>query len=259
MRCAFGALTEGQNPRVTLRVFDATDSRFVRTMLTAAKALLQRPAGLAAYSTSEEIANAITHGVAALLSVAGLAILVAVAVLYSGSSGVIAAVSIFGASMIFLYTSSTLYHAIPNPRAKKVLQVIDHAMIYVLIAGSYTPFCLITLKGATGFALLAAVWLIAIAGVSLQSVLLKKSDWVNCILYLAMGWLAIFVIEPLVESLQPGGLWLLVAGGLAYTVGIFFYIFERIPFSHAIWHTFVFAGTVLQFFSVLFYVIPGVA
>lgn len=222
------------------------------------KAMLTRPAGVAQYTVGEEIANAVTHGVAALLSIAGLAVLVAFAVLYSGSPKVVAAVSIFGASMVFLYTASTLYHSISNPRAKKVLQYLDHSMIYVLIAGSYTPFCLITLQGYTGIALLCAVWLIAIAGISLQAVLLNKADWINCLLYLSMGWLAVFVIDPLVSTLDSTGLALLVAGGLAYTVGVVFYIFERIPFSHAIWHTFVFAGTTLQFFSVLFYVIPGV-
>lgn len=222
------------------------------------KAMLTRPAGVAQYTVGEEIANAVTHGVAALLSIAGLAVLVAFAVLYSGSPKVVAAVSIFGASMVFLYTASTLYHSIPNPRAKKVLQYLDHSMIYVLIAGSYTPFCLITLQGYTGIALLCAVWLIAIAGISLQAVLLHKADWINCLLYLSMGWLAVFVIDPLVSTLDSTGLALLVAGGLAYTVGVVFYIFERIPFAHAIWHTFVFAGTTLQFFSVLFYVIPGV-
>lgn len=222
------------------------------------KAMLTRPAGVAQYTVGEEIANAVTHGVAALLSIAGLAVLVAFAVLYSGSPKVVAAVSIFGASMVFLYTASTLYHSIPNPRAKKVLQYLDHSMIYVLIAGSYTPFCLITLQGYTGIALLCAVWLIAIAGISLQAVLLHKADWINCLLYLSMGWLAVFVIDPLVSTLDSTGLALLVVGGLAYTVGVVFYIFERIPFSHAIWHTFVFAGTTLQFFSVLFYVIPGV-
>ena len=222
------------------------------------KAMLTRPAGVAQYTVGEEIANAVTHGVAALLSIAGLAVLVAFAVLYSGSPKVVAAVSIFGASMVFLYTASTLYPSIPNPRAKKVLQYLDHSMIYVLIAGSYTPFCLITLQGYTGIALLCAVWLIAIAGISLQAVLLHKADWINCLLYLSMGWLAVFVIDPLVSTLDSTGLALLVAGGLAYTVGVVFYIFERIPFSHAIWHTFVFAGTTLQFFSVLFYVIPGV-
>ena len=167
------------------------------------------------YTTGEEIANAVTHGVAALMSIAGLAILVGFAVAYSGSPTVITAVSVFGASMIFLYVASTLYHAIPNPRAKQILQRLDHSMIYVLIAGSYTPFCLVTLEGVTGIALCIAVWAIAIAGIALQGLLIKKSKWLNSLLYLAMGWLVILVIEPLIENLANGGLWLLTAGGLS--------------------------------------------
>lgn len=208
------------------------------------------------YTTGEEIANAVTHGVAALMSIAGLAILVGFAVAYSGSPTVITAVSVFGASMIFLYVSSTLYHAIPNPKAKRILQQLDHSMIYVLIAGSYTPFCLVTLEGATGIALCIAVWAIALAGIALQGVLIKKSKWLNSLLYLAMGWLVILVIEPLIENLANGGLWLLTAGGLSYSLGVIFYIWKAIPYSHAIWHVFVFAGTVLQFLAVLLYVIP---
>ena len=131
-------------------------------------------------------------------------------------------------------------------------------MIYVLIAGSYTPFCLITLKGWVGIALCIAVWTIAVVGVSLQKILLKRSDWINCVLYLAMGWLVVLAFDPLVTALPEGGLWLLVAGGIAYSVGVIFYIWEKLPYGHAIWHVFVFLGTALQFFSVLLYVIPGV-
>ncbi len=208
------------------------------------------------YSTSEEIANAVTHGVAALMSIAGLAILVGFAVAYSGSPTVITAVSVFGASMIFLYVASTLYHAIPNPKAKQILQRLDHSMIFVLIAGSYTPFCLVTLKGVTGIGLCIAVWSIAIVGIALQGILIKQSKWLNSLLYLAMGWLVLLVIEPLIESLPNTGLWLLTAGGLSYSLGVIFYIWKTLPYSHAIWHLFVFAGTVLQFLAVLLYVIP---
>lgn len=208
------------------------------------------------YSTGEEIANAVTHGLAALMSIAGLAILVGFAVAYSGSPTVITAVSVFGASMIFLYVASTLYHAIPNPKAKRILQRLDHSMIYVLIAGSYTPFCLVTLEGVAGIALCIAVWAIAVAGIALQGLLIKKSKWLNSLLYLAMGWLVILVIEPLIENLPNGGLWLLTAGGLSYSLGVIFYIWKTMPYSHAIWHVFVFAGTLLQFLAVLLYVIP---
>ena len=208
------------------------------------------------YSTSEEIANAVTHGVAALLSIAGLAILVGFAVAYSGAPTGITAVSVFGASMIFLYVASTLYHAIPNPKAKQILQRLDHSMIFVLIAGSYTPFCLVTLKGVTGIGLCIAVWSIAIVGIALQGVLIKQSKWLNSLLYLTMGWLVLLVIEPLIESLPNTGLWLLTAGGLSYSLGVIFYVWKTLPYSHAIWHLFVFAGTVLQFLAVLLYVIP---
>ena len=208
------------------------------------------------YSTGEEIANAVTHGVAALMSIAGLAILVGFAVAYSGSPTVITAVSVFGASMIFLYVASTLYHAIPNPKAKQILQRLDHSMIFVLIAGSYTPFCLVTLKGVTGIGLCIAVWSIAIVGIALQGILIKQSKWLNSLLYLAMGWLVLLVIEPLIESLPNTGLWLLTAGGLSYSLGVIFYVWKTLPYSHAIWHLFVFAGTVLQFLAVLLYVIP---
>lgn len=208
------------------------------------------------YSTGEEIANAVTHGVAALMSIAGLAILVGFAVAYSGSPTVITAVSVFGASMIFLYVASTLYHAIPNPKAKQILQRLDHSMIFVLIAGSYTPFCLVTLKGVTGIGLCIAVWSIAIVGIALQGILIKQSKWLNSLLYLTMGWLVLLVIEPLIESLPNTGLWLLTAGGLSYSLGVIFYVWKTLPYSHAIWHLFVFAGTVLQFLAVLLYVIP---
>ena len=234
--------------------------------MTAMKLLKTNPstapkkcAATANYTVGEEIANAVTHGVATLLSIAGLCVLVAFAASYSGSALVVTAVAIFGASMVCLYTASTLYHAIPNIRAKKVLQVLDHAMIYILIAGSYTPFCLVTLKGWVGITLCCAVWAIAIAGVSLQKILLKRSDWINCLLYLVMGWLVVLAIDPPISALPEGGLWLLVLGGVAYSVGVIFYIWEKLPYGHAVWHVFVFLGTVLQFFSVLLYVIPGVS
>ena len=129
-------------------------------------------------------------------------------------------------------------------------------MIFVLIAGRYTPFCLVTLRGVTGIALCVAVWSIAVAGIAMQGLLIKKSKWLNSLLYLAMGWLVLLVIEPLIESLPDGGLLLLTAGGLSYSLGVIFYIWKTMPYSHAIWHVFVFAGTVLQFLAVLLYVIP---
>ena len=213
-------------------------------------------AALGGYTLGEEIANSVTHGIGALLSIAGLVVLIWYAATRSGQAVSIVSAVIFGAAMVILYTFSTLYHAITNRRAKRVLQVFDHSAIYLMIAGSYTPFCLVALKGTTGLALCTAVWAIAALGIALQPILIKKAEWLNCLLYLLLGWCVVVVIKPLIAVLPTAGLWLLVAGGLAYSVGVIFYLCDRIPFNHAIWHLFVLAGTVLQFFSVLFYVIP---
>ena len=144
-------------------------------------------AAVGCYSTGEEIANSVTHGVAALLSIAGLVVMLSMMPVTAGAATITAA-AVFGASMIFLYTASTLYHAIPNLRVKRILQVLDHSAIYVMIAGSYTPFCLVTLKGTTGTMLCIAVWSIALAGIILQPVLMKRAEWLNCLLYLLLGW-----------------------------------------------------------------------
>ena len=211
----------------------------------------------ASYTLGEEIANSVTHGVAALFSVVGLVLMVTLAALRSRSAVDVTAVAIFGSSMIILYTASTLYHAITNRKAKRVLQVFDHASIYLLIAGSYTPFCLITLGGGMGWTLCIVEWVLAVAGILLQPLLMRRGDFVNCLIYLAMGWMVILVMKPLAAALPSGGIWLLALGGVAYSAGVFFYVKDRIPFNHAIWHVFVFAGTVLQFLSVLLYVLPS--
>ena len=203
-------------------------------------------AAVGCYSTGEEIANSVTHGVAALLSIAGLVVMLSMMPVTAG------------AATIFLYTASTLYHAIPNLRVKRILQVLDHSAIYVMIAGSYTPFCLVTLKGTTGTMLCIAVWSIALAGIILQPVLMKRAEWLNCLLYLLLGWCVVLVFEPLMAALPSAGIWLLAAGGVVYSLGVIFYLIDRIPYNHAIWHVFVLAGTALQFFSVFFYVLPPV-
>lgn len=213
-------------------------------------------AAVGCYSTGEEIANSVTHGVAALLSIAGLVVMLSMMPVTAGVATITAA-AVFGASMIFLYTASTLYHAIPNLRVKRILQVLDHSAIYVMIAGSYTPFCLVTLKGTTGTMLCIAVWSIALAGIILQPVLMKRAEWLNCLLYLLLGWCVVLVFEPLMAALPSAGIWLLAAGGVVYSLGVIFYLWERIPYNHAIWHLFVLGGTALQFFSVLFYVLPA--
>ena len=216
-------------------------------------------ASVAAYSFAEEVANAVTHGIAALLSIAALVVMLWYTVTRSGDTNAIISASIFGSAMIILYTASTLYHAVPVGRLKQILQVFDHGAIYLMIAGSYTPFCLVSLKGPVGWTLCAVVWSIALFGMIFQPLLMKRADWLNCILYLLLGWCVVLVIKPLIATLATTGLWLLVAGGIVYSLGVIFYLCEKIPFNHAIWHLFVLAGTTLQFFSVLFYVLPGEA
>lgn len=198
------------------------------------------------YSVAEEIANAITHGIAALLSIAGIAVLVGYAVAHDACAVTITSVSIFGASMFVLYTASTLYHAIPIRRVKGILRLFDHAAIFLLIAGTYTPFCLVTLGGVEGMVICIVEWTIAVIGIVFQRQLIEKSEWLNVALYVAMGWMVVMAIDTLLVSLPLPGLIFLVLGGLSYTFGVVFYLWDRLPFNHAIWHIFVFLGTLLQ-------------
>ena len=207
------------------------------------------------YSAAEEIANGVTHGLGIVFSVAGLAILTAFASVF-GTVWHIVACSIYGVTQILMYTASTLYHSIPVPRAKKFLRLLDHSAIYLLIAGTYTPFALVNLRGPWGWSILIAIWGLAIAGIALQSKLIRLNRLVTALPYVAMGWVAVIAVKPLLEAVAPGGLWLLVMGGLAYTAGTIFYVWKRLPFHHAIWHGFVLLGSVLHFFAILFYVIP---
>lgn len=207
------------------------------------------------YSVGEEIAHAVTHGLGALLAIAGLAVLVARATLY-GDVWHITAVSIFGATMVLMYTASTLYHSIPLPRAKHVLRVIDHSMIYLLIAGSYTPFTLVTLRGPWGWTLFGITWGLALAGIAFKFFFTGRFEKVSLGIYLGMGWCALLAVKPLINTMETTGLWMLLAGGLTYSGGVAFYVWEKLRYHHAIWHLFVLGGTVLHFFTVLFYVIP---
>ena len=208
------------------------------------------------YSVGEEIANSITHGVGALLSIGGLAVLVGFASL-RGDAWHIASCSIFGTTLILLYVASTLYHSIPMPDVKVILRMIDHSAIYLLIAGTYTPFLLVNLRGPWGWSLLATIWGIAIVGILLKTTSFGRLPGVSLSLYLAMSWLIIIAIKPMLAVLDRGGLELLLLGGLTYTAGIIFYCWEKLPYSHAIWHMFVLAGSCFHFFAILFYVIPS--
>jgi hemolysin III len=207
------------------------------------------------YSIGEEIANSITHGIGIVLAIAALAILTAFAGLY-GNGWHIVSVSIYGTTLVLLYTASTLYHSIQNPHAKGILQVLDHAAIYLLIAGTYTPFMLVSLRGPWGWWLFGVIWGLAVLGLVLQLPRMRRWHAVSLGLYIGMGWVVVVAIKPLIVSVETGGIIFLVLGGLSYTVGVLFYSWEKMKFHHAIWHLFVLTGSILHFFSILFYVVP---
>ncbi|WP_348762478.1 hemolysin III family protein [uncultured Salinisphaera sp.] len=219
------------------------------------KSATEPPVNSSGYTLGEEIANALTSAIGTALAIAGLVVMTVFAAL-KGDVWHIVGVSIFGASLIFSHLSSTLYHAIAPPRAKRVLQIIDHLAIYFLIAGTYTPFTLVNLRGPWGWSLLVLIWALALFGVIIKSTRLDDVRYLSTAFYVAMGWTAVLVIKPMIESVAPGGVALIVAGGLAYTGGVAFYAWNRLPYNHAIWHLFVIAGGGLHVFAVLFYVVP---
>jgi hemolysin III len=208
------------------------------------------------YSFIEEIINSVTHGAGILLSIAALVLMVVFASL-SGSAVHVVSCAIFGVTLILLYTASTLYHGIPYPRVKRILKIFDHCCIYLLIAGTYTPFLLVTLRGALGWTLFGVIWFLALLGVLFKLFFIHRFKIVSTIAYVLMGWIIILAIKPLMAALPAGGLIFLVAGGLAYSLGVIFYAWKKLPFNHAIWHLFVLAGSICHFFAVLLYVVPG--
>ena len=207
------------------------------------------------YSVAEEIAHAITHGVGLLLSIAALVTLVVFAT-SRGDAWHIVSVSIYGATLVLLYTASTFYHALTRPRAKSVFRILDHAAIYLLIAGTYTPFALVNLRGGWGWTLFGLVWGLAALGVVLETTASQRFKILSIILYLGLGWIAAIAVKPLLYSVESRGIVLLVAGGLAYTGGVGFYGWRRLRYHHAVWHMFVLVGSLFHFFAVLFYVRP---
>jgi hemolysin III len=207
------------------------------------------------YSIGEEIANSVTHGAGILLAIAGLAVMTAFAA-RNGTVWHVVACSIFGAALILCYTTSTLYHSIQIDRVKRVLRTLDHSAIFLLIAGTYTPFTLVSLHGPWGWSLFGVIWGLAVVGIALRLLLKGRLHGLVVGLYLAMGWTMLIAAQPMIENVAPGGLALLAAGGVAYTVGVPFYKWRSLPYHHAIWHGFVMLGSALHFFAVLFYVIP---
>lgn len=206
------------------------------------------------FSKGEEIANSITHGIGALLSIAALVLLIVFSSLY-GNAWHVVSFTLFGVTMVLLYTSSTLVHSFPAGKAKDVFEVMDHSSIYFFIAGTYTPFLFIAVKGWLGWTLFGIVWGLAIGGTVFKAFFVKKFLFASTILYVAMGWLIVFAWNPLVENVPSQGVALLVIGGVLYTVGAVFYVWRGFKFHHAIWHLFVLGGTVTHFFAVLLYLL----
>jgi hemolysin III len=204
----------------------------------------------------EEIANCVTHGVGLALSVVGMVALVALAGFYGGALHVVSS-SVYGASLVILYLASTLYHGARSPRAKQIFQVVDHCCIYLLIAGTYTPFTLVTLRGGWGWTLFGLVWGLALAGIIFRIIFGTKYKPVTIASYVLLGWLCVIAVKPILATVPLGALAWIAAGGLAYTSGIVFFASKRIPHNHAIWHVFVLTGSICHFIAVALYVIPS--
>jgi hemolysin III len=204
---------------------------------------------------AEEVASMLTHAVGGLLAAVGLTLLV----LFAGRSHDarrMVSVSIYGASLVLLYCASTCYHYVRSPRLKRRLKILDHASIYLLIAGNYTPILLVSMRGAWGWSLFGVVWGLAITGAVLKLFFVDRFTALSTSMYVAMGWLAVIGFKPLIAAVPVTGMIWLVAGGLSYTFGVGFYVWDRLPFNHAIWHLFVIAGSVCHFIAVFFYVLP---
>ena len=210
---------------------------------------------IAKYGFLEEIFNSITHGIGAVISIAGFVLLIVFSSIYGNLSHIISC-TIFGLTLVLLYTASTLYHSFRKPNLKHVFKILDHSCIYVLIAGTYTPFMLVTIRGTLGWGMFALVWSFTVIGIIFKVFFVHRFKIISTIAYILMGWIIIFAIKPLFQTLPGGGLVLLICGGLAYTLGTVFYAWKRLPFNHTIWHLFVLTGSVCHFLAVMFYVIP---
>ena len=207
------------------------------------------------YTLREERLNSLSHGLGALMSVAGTVLLV-MAASALGDIWKIVSFSIFGASLILLYSSSTFYHASRSPRAREVWKMLDHCAIFLLIAGTYTPFVLVNLRGPTGWTLFGVVWGLALAGIILKLVFGHRYKILRVLVYLAMGWLILFAAGELNTQVGPLGVKLTVAGGIVYTVGVVFYLADRLPYNHAIWHLFTVGGSLCHFLAIYYAGLP---
>ena len=201
------------------------------------------------YPLIEEIANCATHGLGALLSLAGLVVLLVFAAMH-GTGRHLVGFAVFGGTLILLYLASTLYHGFPQPRLKRLFKKLDHAAIFLLIAGTYTPFLVLRIKGTMGWSLLGIVWGLAVLGVAFKCMSATRFRRLSVGVYLGMGWLCLVAVKQMLASVPPLGLVLLLLGGLSYTLGVVFYVWKRLPFNHALWHCFVLAGSTFHYFSV---------
>ncbi|TCN82515.1 channel protein (hemolysin III family) [Vibrio crassostreae] len=208
------------------------------------------------YSDIEERANAITHGLGVVLGVIGLILLLIRAFDYQADMLTVASVTIYGSSIILLFLASTLYHSITTEKTKRLLKTLDHCAIYLLIAGSYTPFLLVGLRTPLAMGLMAVIWGIALVGIIMKIAFVYRFKRLSLFIYLAMGWLSLIVVYQLAMNIDIGGLVLLAVGGVIYSLGVIFYVAKRIPYNHAIWHLFVLAGCACHFFAIYLYVTP---
>ncbi len=206
------------------------------------------------YSPREDLASSLIHGFGIVLSIVGLVLLVGLASARGETRDVVAG-SIFGFTLILVYTTSTLYHSVPIPRLRPLLRKLDHIAIFLLIAGTYTPFTLAAIGGPVGWTLFAVIWGLAVLGIVFELTFLRRYTWLAVGLYLLMGWAGLVAIKPLAAALDRAGLVLLLLGGAAYTIGVLFYLWRKLPYAHAIWHVFVLTGSVLHYLAILFYIV----
>jgi len=203
----------------------------------------------------EELANTVTHGIGLLLSIAGFGVLLAFAILRGDASHLIAC-TVYGATLICLYAASTLYHAAVSARLKHALRIFDHSAIYLLIAGTYTPFLLLYLRGAWGWSLFGVIWSLAFAGIVFKFWFVDHFQHASTAIYVAMGWLVVVAAKPVLADVPARSLLWLIAGGLLYSLGVIFYAWKRLPYGHAVWHVFVMGGSACHYFAVLRCVLP---
>ncbi|QKN80585.1 PAQR family membrane homeostasis protein TrhA [Scandinavium goeteborgense] len=216
--------------------------------------MVSKPLITQGYSLAEEIANSISHGIGLVFGIVGLVLLLMQAADANASATAIASYSLYGGSMILLFLASTLYHAVPHQRAKLWLKKLDHCAIYLLIAGTYTPFLLVGLDSGLARGLMVVIWSLALLGILFKLTIAHRFKVLSLVTYLLMGWLSVIVVYQLAMKLSMGGVALLAAGGVVYTLGVIFYVCKRIPYNHAIWHGFVLGGSVCHFLAIYLYV-----